>query len=485
MVTGHWSLVIPRSPLALLPSIDLPSGYRVESPVWLFALLLIPFAIWLRSRRSVPVLLIPFAAAWHRPSLTSLSRWPAVLACFALVALTLALARPQKIEDKREVHSQGYDIVLAIDLSGSMLAEDYERDGERINRLQAIKPVIQAFINQRTNDRIGIVIFAGRAYTLAPLTFDHAWLERQTERLRLGMIEDGTAIGDGLGVALTRLEQAKHENAGQRQGAFVVLMTDGANNKGALAPDQATEIAKSRGIPVYTIGAGRDGIVPRPVFDQDGRKTGRYQNMLSDLDEGTLRRIANNTGGRYFRADDIRTTENAFAAIDRAQKIEFQAKSYLLTSELFFWFALPGLALFALAALLMRRGCSGAVLASAPLPHQQPHPHPPDEFPLATRSLGAARPRCLAHLRPLPPASSPIRDRDFTVQNHSGPSHPFVTGHWSLVTSSEASRNLAGVFASALPPRSSPSRVRNGAASKNRSSTSPAKSSSPSIFRRA
>jgi Ca-activated chloride channel family protein len=131
-------------------------------------------------------------------------------------------------------------------------------------------------------------------------------------------------------------------------------MTDGANNKGALAPLQAAEIAKSRGIPVYTIGSGRDGYVPFPIMDNEGHKTGRYQSVLSDLDERTLRQIANDTGGRYFRADDIRTTENAFAAIDQTQKIEFQAKSYLLTSELFAWFAIPGAAFFALAALLLR-----------------------------------------------------------------------------------------------------------------------------------
>jgi Ca-activated chloride channel family protein len=335
------------------------SPYVFHSPFWLVALLVLPLAIWLRSRRAVPVLLIPFAAAWHRPSLAPASRWPAIFTGLGLLLLVVALARPQRIEDKREVRSQGYDIVLAVDLSGSMLAEDYERGGERINRLQAIKPVIQAFINKRPNDRIGIVIFGGRAYTLAPLTFDHAWLERQTERLRLGLIEDGTAIGDGLGVALTRLEQSQHELGGRRQGAFVVLMTDGANNKGALAPVQAAEIAKARGIPVYTIGAGRDGIVPRPVFDAEGRKTGRYQNMLSDLDEGTLRQIANATGGRYFRADDIRTTENAFAAIDRAKKIEFQAKSQLLTTELFAWFAAPAAALFVIGALLTHRATRG------------------------------------------------------------------------------------------------------------------------------
>src|SRR5690606_26509501 len=121
---------------------------------------------------------------------------------------------------------------------------------ERINRLQAIKPVIQAFIERRPSDRIGIVLFSGRAYTMAPLTFDHDWLASQLERIKIGLIEDGTAIGDGLGVALTRLEQAKREAGGIRQGAFVVLLTDGANNRGSLTPRQSAELAKSRGIPV-------------------------------------------------------------------------------------------------------------------------------------------------------------------------------------------------------------------------------------------
>ena len=144
----------------------------------------------------------------------------------------LPFARPQRVEDKREVRSEGYDIVLAIDLSSSMLAEDYERGGDRINRLQAIKPVIQAFIEKRPSDRIGIVLFSGRAYTMAPLTFDHDWLSRQLERLKLGMLENGTAIGDGLGVALTRLEQAKREAGGQRQGAFVNSSAESANPSG-------------------------------------------------------------------------------------------------------------------------------------------------------------------------------------------------------------------------------------------------------------
>jgi Ca-activated chloride channel family protein len=327
------------------------TNYTFASPWWLAALLVLPLLVWARGRRGAPVLVVPFAGAWHRPTFIPASRWPAAFALAGLVLLIAALARPQIVEDKREVKQQGYDLMLAIDLSGSMLAEDYERGGDRINRLQAIKPVIQAFITQRTSDRIGLIVFSGRAYTLAPLTFDHQWLSRQIERLKIGLIEDGTAIGDGLGVALTRLEQAGREEGNQRKGAFVVLLTDGASNRGLLSPEQATEIAKSRGVPVYTIGAGREGIVPMPVFDENGNKLG-YRRTTSDLDEGQLRAISDATGGKFFRAMDLDTTTRAFAAIDQARKIEFQAKSYLITTELFAWLAAPGAALLFLGALI-------------------------------------------------------------------------------------------------------------------------------------
>jgi Ca-activated chloride channel homolog len=329
------------------------SHLALRDPIWLLALLVLPVIVWMRGRRRVPVLLVPFAAAWHRPSLAAPSRLPVALALLGLGLLIGALARPQRVEDKREVRSEGYDIMLAIDLSTSMRAEDFEKDGERINRLQAIKPVIQAFIERRPTDRIGIVLFSGRAYTMAPLTFDHDWLARQLGRVRIGMIEDGTAIGDGLGVALTRLEQAKRDSGGKRMGAFVVLMTDGANNRGALQPQQAADLAKSRGVPVYTIGSGKEGYVPVPVYDDNNRKMG-YRRMLSDLDEPSLRQIAESTGGKFFRASDTGTIESAFKAIDRAQKIEFQAKSYLITTELFWWLAIPGLAALALAAAFSR-----------------------------------------------------------------------------------------------------------------------------------
>jgi Ca-activated chloride channel homolog len=327
-------------------------NYTFHDPLWLLGLVALPMIAWLRTRRKLPVRIVPFAAAWHRPSAVNASRLPVSLAMLGLILILVALARPQRVEDRREVRQQGYDLILAIDLSGSMLAEDYEKAGRRINRLQAIKPVITAFINERPGDRIGIVVFSGRAYTLAPLTFDHPWLEKQVERLKIGLIEDGTALGDGLGVALSRLEQADRASNNQRQGAFVILLTDGANNRGALDPLDAANIATSRGIPVYTIGAGRNGLVPYPVRDDESNRILGYRQVMSELDEPTLRQIAENTGGRYFSAGNSDTVADAFSAIDEAQKIEFQAKSYLLADELFIWFASPGLALLLLSALL-------------------------------------------------------------------------------------------------------------------------------------
>jgi Ca-activated chloride channel family protein len=315
------------------------NNFIVKDPLWLLALLFIPLMVWLRQRRRMPVLLVPFAAAWHRPSIASISRLPITLAGAGLALLVCGLARPQRIDGKHIVRSQGYDIMLCLDLSGSMQTPDYEKDGQALTRLQAIKPVIQAFIDRRPDDRIGVVVFAKSAYTLAPLTTDHPWLARQVERIRIGIIDpERTAIGDGLGLALTRLDQPSRIEQGQRKGAFLILMTDGGNNSGSLEPKQAAAIAQARGIPLYTIGAGHD----------------------DDLDESMLIDIADLTHGKYFRAADTDTIDNAFKAIDRAQKIEFQAESRLITSELFPWFAAPAAALLLAAALLAGSGRKAA-----------------------------------------------------------------------------------------------------------------------------
>lgn len=320
--------------------------WTLEDPFWLLLLLALPLVAWLRSRRTPLLLLVPFASAWHRPGIGRTPFGTAVMAYLGSVLLIVALARPQQIDDKRESQQSGYDIILAVDLSGSMKAEDYRRGSSYINRWQAVKPVIEAFIRERSNDRIGLVVFAGRAYTLSPLTFDHDWLRRQTDRLEVGLLEDGTAIGDGVGVALTRLEQGRQDSAGPRQGAFIIVLTDGANNQGKLDPLDAARLAKERGIPIYTIGAGKDGITRMPVADNAGR-TIAYRQVVSDLDEPTLRQMAAETGGRYFRADRPETTESAFAAIDQAEKIEFAAQTFVVTSEVFAWFAVPGAFLLA------------------------------------------------------------------------------------------------------------------------------------------
>jgi Ca-activated chloride channel family protein len=271
------------------------------------------------------------------------------------------MARPQQLEEKKQVRQKGYDIMLAIDLSPSMLAEDYEGPHGRINRVQAIQPIIEAFISRRPTDRIGVVIYGGRAYTLSPLTFDHDWLARQIRRLKVGLVEDATAVGDGLGLAVSRLEQSEREDGGQRKGAFIILMTDGSNNSGVLAPMQAAELARAKGIPVYTIGAGQPGVVPMPVVDNAGRKLG-YRQAISDLDEETLQRIAELTGGKFFRAMDVGTAEAAFAAIDKRQRIEFNAKSQLKAHEGFLAFGAPGLLSFVGGLALARPGRWGIAI---------------------------------------------------------------------------------------------------------------------------
>jgi Ca-activated chloride channel family protein len=303
----------------------------------------------------------------------------------ALVLLTVALARPQRLDEKRQVHQEGYDIVLAIDLSASMLAEDYERGGERINRLQAIKPIIDAFIARRPNDRIGIVPFAGRAYTLAPLTGDHDWLHRQVKRLKIGLIEDGTAIGDALSLAVARLGQPGREADGKRLGGFVIMLTDGANNAGAVTPREAAELAREKGVPVYTIAAGQEGIVPVPVFDKRGRKLG-YEDAISEVDTTTMRAIADYTGGRYFRATDSATVDDAFAAIDGERKIEFDATAARRAEEFYAYAAWPALLLIALGyALALAPALLSAPASWLPAPATAP------DRPAGTAAPDAAR----------------------------------------------------------------------------------------------
>ena len=322
----------------------------LASPYWLAVLALVPALwFWRRRRGHARLWLVPYAAAWAAPAGTRMAG-PAVLAAYAGIAcLAVALARPQTVIRQETPGQRGYDIMLAIDLSSSMLAEDYAGPKGPVNRIDTVRPVLRRFIAGRPADRIGVVAFAGKALTLAPPTTAHDWLDGRVKALEVGLIEDGTALGDGVGLALANLER-RHKSA-QEGGAFVILLTDGANTSGSLTPPQATAIARHRGIPIYTIGAGKSGMVPFPIFDDAGRRTGTRQ-FPSSLDETALREMAEQTGGRAFKADDANAVAAAFRDIDAARKAMFEPQVTITRVERFDWFALPAL-LFILAALVL------------------------------------------------------------------------------------------------------------------------------------
>jgi Ca-activated chloride channel family protein len=336
-----------------------------KDPLWFLALLALPTVVWLRGRRRVSVLLVPFAAAWHRPSFTAASRWPAALVVSGMALLIGGLARPQRVEERHDLRNEGYDIMLCLDLSGSMTWEDHPEPGTGPNRIDTIKPIVKAFIKNRPNDRIGIVVFGRQAYTLAPPTFDHDWILQQYSRLKIGIVDpDGTTIGDGLGMALNRLEQEQEYQGTQKRGAFIVLLTDGGESMvdsangpkplSLLPPLEAAQIAKARGVAIFCIGVGSEGFIWAPYYDGD--KIVTYSRQVSDLDPDLLREIARQTHGGYFRAEDKDTLDAAFKAIDSTQKVDLKEKHQVVTTELFPWLAAPGLALL----------FAGAILALAP-----------------------------------------------------------------------------------------------------------------------
>ncbi len=302
---------------------------------WLFAILILPFIAWFRGRRPVNAIVLPFAGAWQRASLGQSSRFSTFLVYLGVTLVIIALARPQFVETERESKNKGYDIMLVVDLSGSMLAEDYNAGIRAINRLQAVKPILTEFIEKRDNDRIGLVAFASEAFTVAPLTFDHEWLARQTNRISVGLIEqNSTAIGDAIAVAVNRLQEGAKERAGDREGSFIILLTDGENTGGIMEPLVSADLAKEQGFKVFSIAAGREGIVNIPRFDTNGKRVGT-QKQRSSFDTKTIKEISVRTDGLFFRAEEKDTIDQAFAAIDEANKVEFEVNQYSITTELF------------------------------------------------------------------------------------------------------------------------------------------------------
>lgn len=321
-----------------------------HDPWWLTILLALPAVAWLRHRRAVRAIVVPSARQWHVPGRAVSSLWPAACAYVGIAMLIVALARPQAQVPEENASRRGYDLVICIDLSNSMFSEDFKRGDSMVNRLQAVRPVISAFINNRPNDRIGVVVFAGKAYTFAPLTFDHDWLRKQTARLYIGMVEDGTAIGDAIAIAIARLKEGwKDKTAGRsRMGSFIILLTDGANNKGTIDPHAAAALAAEAGIPVYAVGAGTTGRVPAPVFDAQGHRIGT-ELQYTEIDPGLLKDVADKTGGKSYMATDTNAVRDAFYAIDSAQTADLGAAPPMESRELFSAFVLLGLVLLGLA----------------------------------------------------------------------------------------------------------------------------------------
>jgi Ca-activated chloride channel family protein len=265
----------------------------------------------------------------------------------AAICLIGALARPQGGIAATRVFAEGIDIVLAVDVSSSMLAEDFTLDGKRANRLAAVKAVVTDFVSRRGGgDRIGLVLFAARPYTQCPLTLDHGWLQKNLERAEIGMIEDGTAIGSALAAAVGRLE------ASDAKSKIIILLTDGQNNAGKVKPLTAAEAAKALGYRVYTIGAGTKGLAPFPARDLFGNRV--YQPMSVDIDETTLREIAKTTGGRYFRATDTENLQNIYAEIDTLEKSPHEGLHFKEYRELYPWLLIPGVLLLGIEVVLGR-----------------------------------------------------------------------------------------------------------------------------------
>src|SRR5215213_3355865 len=257
---------------------------------------------------------------------TSMRHLPFALRMLALVCLIVALARPQKRNDEEMVSGEGVDIILCVDVSGSMLAQDLTP-----NRLEAAKNVAANFVDSRPTDRIGLVIFSGESFTLTPITTDKNVLHSQISSVRSGMLEDGTAIGSGLATSVDRLRSSKSKSK------VVILLTDGENNGGMIDPNTAKEIAKATGVRVYTIGVGTEGYAPVPVQTIGGIVTQREK---VNIDEKLLKQIANETGGKYFRAKDNESLVNIYSEIDKLEKSRIEVTALRRYSEKFFPFAI-------------------------------------------------------------------------------------------------------------------------------------------------
>ena len=304
--------------------------------LWLLVVpaLLVLHYIYLELAQRHPHLRVSTSIPWlvKRTTLASSIRHiPFVLRILALSLIVVAIARPRSSEVIEKIDAEGIDIVLAMDVSTSMLARDFTPD-----RISASKDIAIEFIAQRPTDRMGIVVFAGESYTQCPLTTDRAALINMMKEVETGLIDDGTAIGNGLATAIARM---KDSDAKSR---VVILLTDGVNNSGEVSPQMAVEIAKTYGIRVYTIGVGREGMAPYPVMTPWGVEV---RNLEVEIDEDLLKQIADETGGRYFRANDNTKLAEIYDEINQMEKARTTVDSFPIYKELFGKYALLALLL--------------------------------------------------------------------------------------------------------------------------------------------
>ena len=304
--------------------------------LWLLALIvpMIAYYVWRVRQGGAAIQISTVEGVLRAPKSVRyyLRHLPFVLRTAAYALLVVALARPQGIEQNVRTSTEGIDIMLSIDVSGSMLARDFKPD-----RITAAKEVAASFISDRVGDRLGLVVFAGEAFTQSPLTTDQSTLQTLLARIRSGLIEDGTAIGNGLATAINRLRESEAKSK------VIILLTDGINNRGEIAPMTAAEIARAQGIRVYTIGVGSRGTAPYPAVDMFGNMT--FVNQKVEIDEKTLTEIARLTGGRYFRATDKEKLQAIYDEINQLEKSRVEVTERITYHELFLGWVLAALAL--------------------------------------------------------------------------------------------------------------------------------------------
>ncbi len=319
----------------------IPSIFRFENPELLWMLVIIPLMIAYyiyKQKLGSATVKVSSIQAFQKKIVTIrsiLAHLPILLRCLAVGFIIVALARPQSAEDYTNTNAEGIDIVMSLDISGSMLARDFNP-----NRLEAAKDISSKFIMGRPTDRIGLVVFAGEAFTQSPLTTDHTSLVNLLNQVQMGYIEDGTAIGNGLATAINRLRDSECPSK------VIILLTDGVNNSGQIDPKTAADIAKDYGIRVYTIGVGSQGVAPYPTYNSWGELT--YQNAKVEIDEKLLETIANETGGHYFRATDNTKLAEIYSEIQEMEKTKVEVENFRKYSEVFPPFLIMALALICL-----------------------------------------------------------------------------------------------------------------------------------------